>query len=679
MRRKLNLAVAAASLMMAATSCSQDELQTSNLSASEIGIHASMGLKTRATETTIVNLGNFKVNAFQEGKANYMKDVEYASSDKGSSWTTSAGSFFWPVEGKLHFYAYAPAVPGQAGTFQIDKDVQSLSGFVPNAAAADQKDFVYVKATGDAATNGATGIDLNFLHALSEITITAKNSNTAYTVEVTGVKIGNVVSKGTFTFPSTSDAAASWNLSSDASDVKSYETSWNSSVALGSEASSLDAANVAFMLLPQQLEKASKASDKAYVALKVKITMQGGDVIHDGWSYIGIDTNWEMGKHYAYTLDFSNGAGQKDDGSDIVSGKAINMNVSVTPWDEDAVPVPAPHLYNANCVILDNANVGKVYGIDISRANTFWSNPDVGDASNVIDNNTEWTAEVIWQDIPARSINFCSAGGSVVSGDTYNGKGLQPLYVKAATSTSGNVIVGIKKKGAGSDAYLWSWHLWLTEEPKEISGFMDRNLGATSAMPSDSSKTYGLYYQFGRKDPFVGDTNIYDINGQSFYKSIINIKNSNATIAESVSSPTIFYTGNGKGWERNYNYTKHYWYDLQYHSPTNDNYMKAFFDPCPEGWRLESVEGMKTVFKNYTRISEGIKTNGLFFPYSNCIGADGLYKKINTMYMWHASYKLFDDDYYDYNRAIMISPSKGTDVAYGSRAIAFPCRCVPEE
>lgn len=76
------------------------------------------------------------------------------------------------------------------------------------------------------------------------MTIAAKNENTTYTVDVTGVKIGNVIKKGTFTFPSTSDAAASWTLSSDVSDVTDYTTTWTTPVTLGSDVSTLDAANV---------------------------------------------------------------------------------------------------------------------------------------------------------------------------------------------------------------------------------------------------------------------------------------------------------------------------------------------------------------------------------------------------------------------------------------------------
>ena len=344
--------VALASLVLA-TSCSQDDLQTAKFSQNPIKSNVGLGgqpistfaaakgkaVKSRAVETTITNLGSFTMNAFQDGETNYMKDVKYTSTD-GSVWNTDAGTFYWPVEGNLHFYAYAPEQPGQAGTFKLDKDAQTLTDFVPNTAAADQKDFVYAKSTGNNKANGTTGIDIDFQHALSEVTIAAKNENTAYTVDVTGVKIGNVIKKGTFTFPSTSDAAASWTLSSDVSDVTDYTTTWTTPVTLGSDVSTLDATNVPFMILPQQLSKATKASDKAYLALKVNITMQGGKVIRDGWAYIGLNTNWEMGKHYAYTLDFSDGAGQDENGKQIISGKEMVLKVKVTPWDAKAVDLP---------------------------------------------------------------------------------------------------------------------------------------------------------------------------------------------------------------------------------------------------------------------------------------------------------------------------------------------------
>ncbi len=93
------------------------------------------------------------------------------------------------------------------------------------------------------------------------------------------------------------------------------------------------------------------------------------------------------------------------------------------------------------------------------------------------------------------------------------------------TSPKGNTVIALYD--SVTKEILWSWHIWMSDF-KEIrtngscrggedtaDGFksdqatgnmiiMDRNLGATSADPNDGWKTYGLYYQMGRKDPFIG-------------------------------------------------------------------------------------------------------------------------------------------------------------------------------
>lgn len=582
MFKKSIFCVTLASLVLA-TSCSQDDLQTAKFSQNPINPNVGLdgqpistfaaakgkAVKSRAVETTITNLGSFTMNAFQDGEANYMKDVKYTSTD-GSVWNTDAGTFYWPVEGNLHFYAYAPEQPGQAGTFKLDKDAQTLTDFVPNTAAADQKDFVYAKSTGNNKANGTTGIDIDFQHALSEVTIAAKNENTAYTVDVTGVKIGNVIKKGTFTFPSTSDAAASWTLSSDVSDVTDYTTTWTTPVTLGSDVSTLDATNVPFMILPQQLSKATKA-----------------------------------------------------------------------------------------------------YGINIAdKINAFWSSA-VGDQTTPIVAGTEWTAEVIWQDIPSRAINFCSKSGVVKSGDTFEGKGTTPLYVKAAANVKGNVVVGIKKKGESD--YLWSWHLWLTDEPQLVAGFMDRNLGAESATATDGAKTRGLYYQFGRKDPFVGSTEIYDINGTS--KSTgATIATGKVTFAKAVQTPATFYTyGSGNNdWASPNNYTSKNWNDI------SESDGKTFFDPCPEGWRLPTkaeYSNFSTTTFTWDATNSGRTYNGNWFPAAGYRdGGDGSMGAVGSNgYCWSASPVSESDGCNLYFSSGSVSPAN-----YGSRAYGFSVRCVQE-
>lgn len=76
----------------------------------------------------------------------------------------------------------------------------------------------------------------------------------------------------------------------------------------------------------------------------------------------------------------------------------------------------------------------------------------------------------------------------------------------AAGEAEGNAVIALYDESG----ILWSWHIWLTDAPEEMTyangtTFMDRNLGAAGTTPG-SADAYGLYYQWGRKDPFAGGT-----------------------------------------------------------------------------------------------------------------------------------------------------------------------------
>ena len=652
-------------ILALSTSCSEENLQGEGITSSLIVPNVTIGHTSRAVETTTANLREFNLTSFIDGHDNYMDQVKYALSS--SDWKTDAGTFFWPMSGDLNFYAYAPAAPGQTGEVTINKDKQALEGFSPKTSASEQQDFIYCKATGNLANNASSGVNLNFQHALSEITVCAKNENTAYSISVKGVRLANIKNKGSFTFPSVSGSLASWTL---ADGSQNYETALASSVALGSSASALGGSDATFMLIPQQLAKADKASSGSCLALNVVVTSQGGDQIYSGWTYVGIDTKWEMNRHYTYTVDFTGGAGQKEDGTLVVSGKGISANVTVTPWEDKNIAIP--ELVDANSLILTLGDTKTAYGIDITRANTFWSNSDVGDASNVIGDDTEWVADVVWQDIPSRAINFCDASGNVVSGDTYSAKGKSPLYVKATGSTPGNVVVGIKKKG--SSDYLWSWHLWITEQPSLVAGFMDRNLGATSATPSDGTKTYGLYYQFGRKDPFVGSVDIYDINGTKL-QTEATIATGKVTFAKAVNTPGTFYTYGGSStydWASPNNYTAKRWNDI------TDASGKTFFDPCPPGWKLPDISafsGFSTSTFTWDATNEGRTYNTNWFS-----AAGYRYGNIGSVHDLGSFGCCWGDSPYDesYGYNLYFYSGNVGPQSDGSRANGQSGRCVQE-
>ena len=690
MNKKKCLYVALASVMLATSCSSEQDTMGGRISNRSILFNPTVphATSSRAVETTIDNLDAFKVTAFLPGADNYMENVAYTKAD--GAWSTNEGNFFWPTSSEyLNFYAYAPAEPCKMATsedadgasFSIDHQFQRLENFSPNAAAAEQKDFIYAYAKGNLEENGTDGVDIKFKHALSQITVAAKNDNKAYTVKVSGVKIGNIMSKSTFSFPSTGGDGndASWTQDSQ---TGSYTTEWESSaVELSSDVKDFkDQGNVPFMLIPQSLTSTNKASEGAYIALKVSIAMQGGKVLcSDKWAYVGIGGSWQMGKRYNYTLDFSNGAGQDADGNLIISGKGIKLSVNMGDWTAEDVDLPKvdntlPELPAiANCLILDptGANVGKIDVVN--NINIFWSNPDVGDAANVLDKKSEWVAEVIWQDINSRAINFCNAAGNIISGDTYEGTGNQPLYVKAVGGKKGNVVVGVKKKGTGNDAYLWSWHLWITEEPKLIGGFMDRNLGATSATPSDGDKTYGLYYQFGRKDPFTGDINRYDINGTSIGKTTV--ADGKVTFAKAMQTPEVFYTygsSSGSDWASPNNYTTKKWNDI------TDAAGKSLFDPSPKGWRLPSKEeysNFSSTTFTWDSSNKGRTYEGNWFPAAGC-----RYSYTGSM-NYVGSYGCdWSSSPYDGNNGYnLYFYSGGVSPSYNyNRADGFSVRCVQE-
>ena len=232
----------------------------------------------------------------------------------------------------------------------------------------DQKDFVVAYNTGSK-TNEEAGVPLLFKHALSQIQINAKNANGGYIFKVKGVRIGKVGSKGDFTFPlqetkaNESLAADSWTLDADNTKAN-YQSEYDTEIVLKADAQVLMGDNGNAMLIPQQLTAWNSKDDLknttggAYLAVKVNITTKDGGQIYPAkvgeydWTAVAIGTNWEAGKEYVYTLNFTDGAGKVDPekpdptdptdpfnpGEDITGGK-IKFTVEVEEWTETPVDV----------------------------------------------------------------------------------------------------------------------------------------------------------------------------------------------------------------------------------------------------------------------------------------------------------------------------------------------------
>ena len=334
------------------TSCSKDESTEVN---NGQAIDFRVAMETRATETTTANITNFLVTAINAGNSNFFTDQAFT---KTGSYFTSNPAYYWPNDGSnLSFFAYSPSATDLGATISITSASKTMTNFSPAAAIASQKDFITASATGSKA-NESTGVALTFAHRLAQIEIKAKNANQGYVYKVQGVRIGQPVSQATtFDF-----GTSAWTLGTTKSN---YEVTYTSAKTLNATAASImatDGNNA--MLIPQQLTAWTPDSDKtntkkgAYIAVKVNITTKDGGQIYPAkvgeydWTAVAIGTNWEAGKKYVYTLNFTDGAGKVDPekpdptdptdpfnpGEDITGGK-IKFTVEVEEWTETPVDV----------------------------------------------------------------------------------------------------------------------------------------------------------------------------------------------------------------------------------------------------------------------------------------------------------------------------------------------------
>jgi len=190
--------LAAAAVALAA--CSNDDTIAVNQGIEEantINFSTIVEGQTRAAGITTANIESFYVTAnrgtdiyFGEAPVQFAKDnstdpVSYRSQTK----------YYWPSEGKLDFYAFAPAAGDGSTISRTDSTGFSVT---PAPAPADQQDFVYgVVRQQDKATNG-DGVHLNFRHAMSNVIIQLKNESTDKKVTVNNVAIGFILPTGTF-------------------------------------------------------------------------------------------------------------------------------------------------------------------------------------------------------------------------------------------------------------------------------------------------------------------------------------------------------------------------------------------------------------------------------------------------------------------------------------------------
>ncbi|MBP3601780.1 MAG: hypothetical protein J6J10_05780 [Alistipes sp.] len=264
---------------------------------------------------------------------------------------------------------------------------------------------------------------------------------------------------------------------------------------------------------------------------------------------------------------------------------------------------------------------------------------------------------------------------------TYSFPALKPDGT-AVDTTNPDVVINFTTSGIEGNAViaylneagkiLWSWHIWCTDKPADqkwnANTWLDRNLGAVTAVSGDVG-SYGLMYQWGRKDPFPG-SKLYSWSGTNdettafsadyTYNTVINgnyawkySSGTGLTIDEAIAQPMHMCQNatndsipdpNCAGCGKVFNKVTRPWVAgmcaVAYSKLWLDD-QKTIYDPCPAGYRVPTQAQVKADFSDLTdQFATSGKTNGLTLSSVNCwlpaagyrtYGGNGKLFKVGTM------------------------------------------------
>ena len=320
----------------------------------------------------------------------------------------------------------------------------------------------------------------------------------------------------------------------------------------------------------------------------------------------------------------------------------------------------------------------------------------VGSASDKDPEGTPTTAVVLWETF---GTDTAPQKGDLVKADVEYRDGYV-YFSTADTYQEGNAVIAVKDdKGTEStedDVILWSWHIWLTDQPvgqeyKNSAGtMMDRNLGATSAAKGDVG-ALGLLYQWGRKDPFLGSSSISDVTEAAStvtWPASVESTSETGTIEYAVSHPTTFITLNTNNYDWYYTDTE----DTDDTRWTTSESEKSIYDPCPAGWRVpdggdsgvwSKAKGSSSEYKrNYDSNDRGMNFSGdfgtdqtIWYPAARCRDdIDGSLSYFSNFgFYWSATPSGSFVCRLDFGNDGYVYPSNDDSRAYG-----YSVRCLQE-
>lgn len=330
-----------------------------------------------------------------------------------------------------------------------------------------------------------------------------------------------------------------------------------------------------------------------------------GPVLLDctGFSPLGI--NLYAGKECSFAL-FAQAGGYSSFRTELLSDLDAAAMVDITLEYDLEVSRNQMAEVNLNLPGGSGANLSKngtANCYTIKDAGEYWFKPTRGCSEEVISGIA--TVELVWE---------MDNQGTAPATSVFSALSYVPGKIQFQTTDpfkTGNALIAAKD-AAGT--VLWSWHIWAVENaiadyPYDSAGkylLMDRSLGALagtrSSSPSDNKYASSLLYQWGRKDPFPGQTTQGDrpliaVNGTARSLEIAPV-----TLSQSVQNPTVFYVGGGNWCVEDG--------EAQWNADT-----KSLYDPCPPGYIVPPMEV-------FTEAADIFYVN---FTGSGCVSRGGSY------------------------------------------------------
>ena len=202
-------------------------------------------------------------------------------------------------------------------------------------------------------------------------------------------------------------------------------------------------------------------------------------------------------------------------------------------------------------------------------------------------------AEVFWE---TWNISDTPTKNSVVAAASY-ADGYVTITMPETPHT-GNAVVAVRD---ASDVILWSWHIWVPADEvaadpagaSMVGGtILDRNLGALIAPTASETpltvEALGLYYQWGRKDPFLGPKDFSDYPSKVGVAGAAFTKDANQrTVEYGIANPNVYSYGAGSC----------DWLTEPVADLWEKDGKKTIYDPCPVGYKVPQYDNALPMWK----------------------------------------------------------------------------------